>query len=113
MEQMRKIVTEKENDERTTPGFGTAPFGFKKNEVLEYIKNAEAEMRSSVASYETKLAEQATALSMALREKEKLAAEIEQLHKKVAQLSVNVDEQKSELAENNVLRARVANLLGG
>jgi chromosome segregation ATPase len=112
VEQMRKIVTEKESGGRPKPGFGTAPFGFKKNEVLEYIKAAEAEMRSSVASYENKLAEQATALSMALREKEKLIAEIDTLSKKVMQLSVNVDEQKSELAaENNVLRTRVANLL--
>ncbi|HOA84895.1 MAG TPA: hypothetical protein PKN17_02570 [Bacillota bacterium] len=112
MEEVRKIVTGKEAAEGEGPNFSMAPLGFKKSEELEYIKNIEAGMRSSVASYENKLAEQATALSMALREKEKLTAEIEVLKKKVEQLSVNVDEQKSELAaENNVLRTRIAGLL--
>lgn len=112
MEQLRKMVTNKEIDiDNESKKFGIAVLGFNKREVSDHIDAMSTHFKSSIISYENKLSEQTTALSMALREKEKLSEELEKLKKKVEVLSVDVDEQKSEVvAENIVLKTRIEDL---
>lgn len=111
MEEVRKLITVKdEEDEKKEGKFHVALLGFNKKEVMEYIAALEANMKAGVESYEKKIEEQSTALSMALREKEKLMSEVSDLREKVGMLSDDANE--SELAvENIMMKAKIAELL--
>lgn len=100
MDNIREIITG--TDEKK---FKKSVLGYDKKEIDDYILTLEQTFKGSVANYEKKLAEQGDALSMALREKEKLTEKNAELEKKVSYLSSDVEEEKSRLiAENNALK---------
>jgi len=106
MEQIREIITDFE-----VKNFKKSLFGYDKKEIMEYINTQEENSKKSIYNYEKKLAEQANSLTMALREKETLAAKVEEIEKKVKLLSIDVDEQKSSIvAENNALKSQIEEL---
>lgn len=110
MEDVRKMISGQEDGEKAGK-FKFSLFGFDKKAVEEYISAAETSHRNSAAAYESKLAEQSAALSMALREKEKLTGEVAALGEKLKILSAGIDGKQSELAaENYILKARIADL---
>ncbi len=112
MEEVRKMVSVNQDDiAEKTQKFRFSLFGYDKKAVEEYIKTAEAGYKAEAETYEQKLAEQAAALSMALREKERLAAEAEEMKEKLKILSVDIAGKESEIAaENYILKARIADL---
>jgi chromosome segregation ATPase len=112
MEEVRKMVSEKEeNGVSKVKKFRISLIGYGKKEVEDYISTTENSYKAEVDAYERKLADQSAALSMALREREKLAAEYEEMREKLKILSADTDEKQSELAaENYILKARIADL---
>jgi hypothetical protein len=112
MEQVRKIVTEKEPEaEKKINKFHVSILGFSKKEVEDYLAASDTVQKTEAQAYERKLAEQSAALSMALREKETLAAQNAALNEKLKILTADSDGKQSELAaENYILKARIADL---
>ncbi len=106
MEQIRELISETEEK-----SFSTGLFGYKKKEILEYLDSLEQNFKNAVYNFEKKISEQSNALTMALREKEKLNEKSKALEEKVAFLSTDVDQHKSELiAENNALKEKIEEL---
>lgn len=112
MEEVRKMVSvNQEIIAGKTKKFKVSILGYDKKAIEEYIKTAESGYKTEAEAYEHKLAEQSAALSMALREKEKLAAEAQAMEEKLKILSKDISGKENEIAaENYILKARIADL---
>lgn len=112
MEQVRKMVSEKEPESGKKEGkFHASVLGFNKKEVEDYIAAQEENQTAAADVFERKLTEQSAALSMAIREKDKLIAENAAMSQRIKILSADIDGKQSELAaENYILKARIADL---
>lgn len=111
MEEIRRLVLAKDEGNMKKEGeFHVALLGYNKKEVEEQVATFEANLKTAAEIYERKLEEQSTALSMALREKEKLTCEVADLRGKLT-IAAGTDVNQSELSvENYMLKARIADL---